>query len=360
MKKYFLISCILTILFTTFSFSGIGVGVDHVSAQASVSGDEVCGGINTPRCTISDAKAIFKNLIINVVVPIGSALLVVFIIFRLLMAQKALMEGNAQAYKEAGKKIGNAIFGFFIVVAVVGGLLLAMLKFLSVDPRFLQLLSDAVIGAFIPHAYAQYLPNPLGTNNLYDFILTVVRTVIRFFVYPAIIAVWVWTGFAFVAAQGAPEALMKAKKWLMWAIICTVLIFMTEAFLFALRGTVNQILPNSATTAGVGTGGTPYVPPTGTSGTASVCAGRPAGSQCSTVFIPSGRIGLCGNDENGIYGCYVGTVGDTCLLSDGITSGKIANDYQCYQPPRSLVGRGGSCRISAECQSGSCVSAVCQ
>lgn len=91
------------------------------------------------------------------------------------------------------------------------------------------------------------LPNPLSTNSVYDFLLLIVRLIIRWFVYPGIIAMWVWSGFAFVAAQGNPEKLVKARSWLMWAAIVTVVVFMTEGFLFAVRGTVQQIVPNMTT-----------------------------------------------------------------------------------------------------------------
>lgn len=377
MKKYLLVAFITTLVVTTFSFNsfgGTGNSSVRVFAQgASVSGDEVCGATKDRKCTLADAKNITKNLIINIVVPIGSALLVCFIVFRLLMAQKALMEGNAMAYKEAGKKIANAVFGFMIVIAVVGGLLLAMLKFLTVGPEFLKLLSEA----FIPHAYAQTLPNPLGVNSLYDFILLLVRLFIRWFVYPAIVAVWVWTGFAFVAAQGRPEELVKAKKWLLWAFICTCLIFVTEGFLFALRGTVNQIIPTGAASAtyqpAPGTTGAVCSMPGGGQGmtdatgacvstargatTAALptsCAGLSAGTMCSVA----GGSGTCGSNGN-VYGCYRAAVGDSCILNG--SAGTIGNNFQCEPPTaRPLVGAGGSCRIGQECQSNTCTAGVCQ
>lgn len=65
----------------------------------------------------------------------------------------------------------------------------------------------------------------------------------RFFIYPALIAMWVWTGFAFVMAQGAPDALNKAKKWLVGAFITSLVIFLLQAFLIAAQGSVQRILP---------------------------------------------------------------------------------------------------------------------
>lgn len=358
MKKYFLIPIIAALIVTGFSFSNTYSSNGHVYAQGStsVSGDEVCGATSTSKCTIADAKSIVRNLIINIVIPIGSALLVCFIIFRVLMAQKALMEGNTNAYKEAGKKIGNAIFGFFIIVAVVGGLLLAMLKFLGVDSRFLQLLADALVTP----AYAQtYLPNPVGANNLYDFILLIVRLFIRWFVYPAILVMWVWTGFSFVAAQGMPEALAKAKKWLLWAIICTIVIFVTEGFMFALRGTINQILPGAAQTQTINTNGTSdgrtaplpgqtgstcmingqtgqvgqdgvCYPGRGGSGAtlSTSCAGMNAGTVCAIQTASGNRTGVCGMNAEQVYGCYSASINDVCITAGG-QQGRIGANYQC-------------------------------
>ena len=132
--------------------------------------------------------------------------------------------------------------GFIFFILIVGGFLTAVFKFIGTQEwalPFIKLLGNS----FIPHAYAQsgYLPNPLGVSNLYDFLLLIVRLAVRWFVYPAIIVMWVWSGFAYVEAQGNPEKLSKAHNWLLWAVISTVVIFMTEGFLFAIRGTVQQV-----------------------------------------------------------------------------------------------------------------------
>ncbi len=236
----------------------------YAQSGPSLSGDDVCGSSSSTKCTLDDGKRIIRAFVTNLVIPIGLTLLTVFIILRILMAQKALMEGNANAYKEASKKIANAIVSFVVIVAVIGGLALAILRFLGVEDTFTFLLSyettpysQVFVNAFVSTAYAQEptcgpgagstcLNNPVGITSLYDFILTVVRLFIRWFVFPAIIFMWVFTGFKFVAAQGRPDEIVKAKKWLLWGIIATVVVALTEGFLFAIRGTVNAILPGAA------------------------------------------------------------------------------------------------------------------
>jgi hypothetical protein len=81
--------------------------------------------------------------------------------------------------------------------------------------------------------------------------LKILALVIRFFIYPALIVIWVWTGFAFVLAQGKPDALSKAKKLLVWATISTFVVVMIQAFLFAAKGTVEEILPGSTTSINI-------------------------------------------------------------------------------------------------------------
>ena len=90
-----------------------------------------------------------------------------------------------------------------------------------------------------------FLPNPLKINNGYDLFIALIRVVIRWFVYPGIIAAWLFSGFSFVLAQGNPDKLIKARRWTMWAAIITATIFMTEGFLLAIRGTIIQIAPNA-------------------------------------------------------------------------------------------------------------------
>jgi phosphatidylglycerophosphatase A len=371
--------------------------VDNVYAQTgsigskSLSGDEVCGASSSTRCTLGNAKAIVTTTLQYVLV-LGTVVLGAFIIFRFLMAWKArVIDNNPNELKQATKQVANAIFGFLIIAAIIGGIYVAMLKFLGVDQSFLKLFT----GSFIDTAYAQgtprLVPNPIsGTNSLYDLVLLIVRLFVRWFVYPAIVALWVWTGFSFVTAQGRPEELKKAKSWLLWAVGCTVIIFMTESFLFALRGTVNQILPNTGSTA------TPapapiYQPAPGTTGASctsngqngmidasgacvptgrgatpapsnpSSCAGRPAGTVCSVMSATGARTGICGyNQDSQIFDCYSAAVGDMCLTSTG-AQGQIGANYQCETVNmRPLTQRGGSCQVGAQCQSGSCVSNVCQ
>lgn len=262
LKHYRLIPFLLALIVTV----SLSYGVVYAQGTQALSGDTVCGqwnpnaknkdgtmgAIENP-CTILGIVDVAKN-VLAVIIMLGLPLLVVFITYRFVMAWFALQQGNASAYKDALQKAGNALLGFMLIVALFGGLLFAMLQYFGVKDsgalNLLKLFSDA----FIPHAYAQgqTLPNPIRANSLYDLILDVVRLIMRFFIYPALISIWVWTGFAFVFAQGRPEALTKAKKWLMWAFATTLVIFFLQAFLVAVQGTVQKILPGGGGTTANG------------------------------------------------------------------------------------------------------------
>lgn len=462
MKRHHFLAFLLASFFILISVQG-----QEVFAQGSISGDAVCGTwdpvakkIVNP-CGIESVKTIVQT-IFRTIIAIGLPLLVVFIIYRFVMAWYALQQGNANAYKEAGKKATEAIIGFIIIVAIAGGLTLALLRYVGVNESFLRLLKATSFMEVIPRAYAAEsvcippkkgdqcffnangtrqvgtttdsgssfdlslfckdnitgltsnddfanntnywrnqgcegktngtvcdlgsaynysmgicsnssapvnqtgpaecvgkvdktfcmarpswnvlgsvgvcnlrattfscdlaspgdrcfsattqkegtitningfclvvgdpctlstggqgvyssvgtciasaqpasnaglgtgaatteasakpttcgfagLPNPLGFCSLYDFILGIINTAMKFFLYPAMIGVWVWSGFSYVAAQGAPEKLLKAHKLLIMAFVTTLIVFTIQGFLTAVKGSVNKILPAQST-----------------------------------------------------------------------------------------------------------------
>jgi NADH:ubiquinone oxidoreductase subunit 4 (subunit M) len=49
------------------------------------------------------------------------------------------------------------------------------------------------------------------------------------------------TGFKYVSAQGNPEKLTEAHKYLWYTLIGTVIIMLAQGFALALSGTISQI-----------------------------------------------------------------------------------------------------------------------
>lgn len=393
MKRFYFLNILFAAILVFATLGG-------VEAQ-SLSGDDVCGKWDpvakqvTNPCTISSIGSIMRG-VLTLTISIGLPLLVVFIIYRFIVAWFALQQGNANAYKDALKKSMNAIIGFIMIVVIFGGGLVLLLRYLGVQSFPLQLL-DSITEAFIPHAYAQttstQLPNPVGANSLYDFILAVLRMVMRFFVFPALIVIWVWTGFSFVAAQGNPEALNKAKKWLVWAFVSTLVVFLVQAFLFAIKGTVDSILSGNTqqTTTTVSNGttdgrgqptqggyGSSCTTSSGASGVVDIagvcqpgrgagssntnqfCTGKAVGTVCTVSVSGGSRTGTCSSNQDGTFGCYIASQGDTCISASG-AYGTISAAGNCEIGGRALVGAGGSCRIQQECSSGlTCTDGVCR
>ncbi len=364
-KKYYVFPLMIATLFVI-----MPVTITYAQNDGkSVSGDEICGqwdptanegkGAIVNPCSL-DVLGVVTKRVLTLVVSLGLPLLVVFVTYRFVMAWFALQQGNAGAYKDALKASRDAILGFFLIVALMGGFFFVMLKYLGVNPRVLEnikLLS--VSSSFVERAHAGGPPlekgtcqpksvgfycitnndkngfcindgmnpscailgasgsnipkgacgpatgvrcttddgkdgacfigrcillvetpsaqapapapaqtgqparvqapqdacssgfNMTGVCNLYDFILNILRLIMRFFIYPALVTIWVWTGFSFVFAQGNPEGLNKAKKWLMWGVVTTLVVFLLQAFLTAARGTVQNILPASTTNTNV-------------------------------------------------------------------------------------------------------------
>lgn len=245
-KKYVLTLLFSLVIISVFSTSALGV-------HAQTSGESIvkCGqdASITSACKLDKENfgAMIKG-VLGIVITIGLPLLFIFVSYRFVMAWFSLQQGNANAYKDALQKAGNAIVGFLIVVVLVAGGLYTILSFFGVSDKVLGILKMFSYSGLLPHAYAaagDYLPNYSGVDNLYDFILRALSLVMKFFIYPALIVIWVWTGFSFVLAQGAPEALTKAKKWLMWAFITTLVIMVLQGFLFALRASALKIIGTS-------------------------------------------------------------------------------------------------------------------
>lgn len=367
MKKHYLLSVLFATFFVFVSFHGA-----YAQGTASISGDELCGATAQTKCTLANIKTIAQNMLYTFV-AIGSVAMFIFIAYRFIQSQFAVMGGNAGARMIASKNIFGALQGFFIVVAV-GALFAAALKLLGTQEwttKLLQMFSDA----FIPRAYAadeRLLPNPLFANNLFELIMAIMNLVIKFFIYPAIIVLWVWSGFQFVYSQGNPEGLKKAKNWILWTFIITVVIFTLQGFLLSFKNTAQKIAPQNAA----------FVQPsptnTNTDGRTAPADGQ-LGSVCTTPAGTSGTRGTdglctsrsdsyagqpvtsCNGQRDGTVCALGGGKTGTCGMSNSSESG--GGVYGCYAAPAatSLVGAGGRCELEEQCAAGlHCINFICK
>lgn len=242
MKKHYLLSVLLASFLLLISFYSV-----DAQGSRSISGDDLCGSSASTICGVKDIKSIGQSLAYAFVL-IGGSALVLLIAIRLVQAWFAYRAGNANAINDSGKKIWNGLVGFFMFIVIIGGFLMAALSYLGTKPEFLKIL-QLFAGFFVEHAYAAndgLLPNPTTFNNLFDLILAALALAMRFFIYPSLIVMWVWSGFQYVYAQGNPEGLKKAHSWLFWAFLITAITFMLQTFLFALKATALKIAPQNA------------------------------------------------------------------------------------------------------------------
>lgn len=85
--------------------------------------------------------------------------------------------------------------------------------------------------------------NPLGENgpqDIPDFIKLVIKIVLEVGI-PIVALAIIYTGFLFVAAQGSPEKLTKAKKALLYTLIGATLLLGAFVIANAIGKTVDEI-----------------------------------------------------------------------------------------------------------------------
>jgi hypothetical protein len=163
---------------------------------------------------------------------------------------------TASQIEDARSKAGFAVLGFLGLVLLTV-LAVPILQALGVQEWPLRLLRSLSFDV-IPHAYAQTAPASQGSQVLLpsgftfstipELLVALGNVAIRFFLYPWLIFIWVWSGFKLVYAQGSPEGLEKARTSITRAAIITVVVFTLQAFLLAAKVTVEKIRGTSSST----------------------------------------------------------------------------------------------------------------
>lgn len=329
MKSFFLSTLFTLSLFGNIAYAqgfdqmGSQIGATDSSGNVqALSGDSLCGSSAKTVCKPAHVRELFARLI---PITVAALTLVIFfyIVWFLVDAKIQEAKGNSKAFGEAKGKLFNLLTTFILAVLLLSGFFLVILRGVGVKEDFLTIFNLFFSVLPIEHAYAAELPNPLGSNNIYDIGLGFLSAFIRFFVYPLLIFFWVLAGFKFVAAQGNPKEITTAKKWLWTTFIITLVIFSAQGFLFGIRGTINTILGGKATTQTV------------TNSTSAPDTPTSPGAACEK----DGMYGQRGADGTCYYGGVRGgstapaptdpkTPGTTCT-KDGFT-GQYGNDGVCY------------------------------
>lgn len=238
MKRQYILTVAIAVFLIMVSFHGVSAAnpLDFTSTSC---------GETLNDCTTEKGLGRLKDLFMWVLVFSAITLIVMIPGYFVAIAIKRMFIGeSSEVLKEYRSKITSAIISFAVLAGAVGILYWLMVS-LGLSPWVRKPFTPILSMELIPHAYAQtgeYLSSPIeGTDSLYDFFLLLVRAAVRWFIYPGIIAIWIYTGFSYVAAQGNPEKIIKSHKWLFIAVAATVVTFLSEAFVFAIRDTVKAI-----------------------------------------------------------------------------------------------------------------------
>jgi len=91
----------------------------------------------------------------------------------------------------------------------------------------------------------QGINNPLDQNRFPDLtsFLTVILDSVIIILFPILVLVAVFSGFMLVKAQGNPQLLGEAKNRVLWVFIGSIIILAASTIIFAVSGTVDEILP---------------------------------------------------------------------------------------------------------------------
>ena len=84
------------------------------------------------------------------------------------------------------------------------------------------------------------LENPIKVGTLTELLQKAIDIVWKLGI-PVIVLVIIYTGFLFVAAQGNPTKLIKAKDALLWVIIGSAVVLGSWVLAKALAGTVKNL-----------------------------------------------------------------------------------------------------------------------
>ena len=83
------------------------------------------------------------------------------------------------------------------------------------------------------------LQNPLKVDSIEEVILLAVNIAIYIGVAFAILAI-IFVGFKFVAAQGKPEEISKAREWFLWIVIGLAVLISARVIVEIIKNTLIQ------------------------------------------------------------------------------------------------------------------------
>jgi len=232
-------------LFTAYLFSlfvfVLPVSVMALDFSKPLAGDTRCGG--SSACSITVLFTELKDVFIMAIVVVAFLALVAFVF----TGVKGLLAKDQAAVLQATRQQAWVIVSsVLIAIFLIGGLAMAFWnsfvkpEYRAIFSKFLSMFNDTSLFGTL-HAYAEGLPNPLVVNSVYDVAVILFQLSMRWIMVPVLIGSWVWAGFLFIQAQGAPEKIKYARERLWYSFIWTLVLMFTLGIAFAFRDTFNQI-----------------------------------------------------------------------------------------------------------------------
>lgn len=234
--KALLIPFILALTFSSLYASGL----------AGTCGD---GPDASTACNLTtNLSGVFKGALMFMLQVSALVMVLAFVMVGLGYIQAS---DKAAQLQEAKRRLKNVVLGLLLLTVVASAAFVGVFKYIGVDAKVLDplrilLQGHALLPSILPfaHAYAadgDPLPNPLGVNNLMAFLVLLLKLVIQWIIFPILVAAWAFTGFKYVGAQGNPQKLADAHKYLWYTFIGTVIIMLAEGLATALSGTITQL-----------------------------------------------------------------------------------------------------------------------
>lgn len=84
------------------------------------------------------------------------------------------------------------------------------------------------------------LKNPIKYNTFSDFVAEVLEKAVQILM-PFVVLAFIWSGFLFVRAQGAPAELDKAKEAIKWSVIGAFILMGAWGFAQIIGTTVSSL-----------------------------------------------------------------------------------------------------------------------
>ena len=205
--------------------------------------------INDKACSPKDAISLVMKI-----AQIGVFVVVIALVLVLLISGVGYVYygSNPQYINKMKGYIYNSSAALVIIILLFG--IFAFLSAIGFNPEILKFFNQIFAFndfSFISHAYAQEIPqistggsgyiNFFSWSSIFSPILLSLKFIINYFVAPALVIATVIAGFMFVKAEGNPQQLDEAKKFIKRVVIGIVIAATAQMVVSILLNTMKDV-----------------------------------------------------------------------------------------------------------------------